>query len=73
MIGDPMTHSAARSKSAGLLKGMTEGAYFQSRPDTEPAAMNAKGDSQMMAARQSLNPLDGYQTVEYPAQVPPTG
>lgn len=66
-----MAINASRSRKAGLISGATDGKYLKDRPDTETDPMNADGDRLIKQNRQSLNPLDGYQTIEYPIPTVP--
>lgn len=59
--------------SAELEHGSVEGKYIHERPDTALSEMNAEGATIMRDNRQSLNPLNGFSTVEYPRQVNPAG
>ena len=56
---------------AGLRAGAVDGKYMHLRPDTEVSAMNAGGNRLVHENRATLNPLDGYPSVEHPAQIVP--
>lgn len=57
--------------TAGLHAGAVDGKYMHLRPDTEVSAMNAGGNSLVQENRATLNPLDGYASVEHPSQIVP--
>lgn len=66
-----MATNNSRSMKKSLLEGSTDGKYIKDRPDTETDRMNGDGDKLIKENRQSLNPLNGYQTVGYPAPIAP--
>lgn len=68
-----MAVNTSRSMNADLAAGTVDGKYIHERPDTTLDAMNAQGNRLMRENRQSLNPLNGFSSVEYPRQINPAG
>jgi hypothetical protein len=68
-----MTVRKARSETASLLEGATDGKYRKRRPNTDVAA--GMGDQTVVANRAGLHPYMNYGFInsEEPAKVNPLG
>lgn len=53
-----------------LRQGCVDGKYIQERPDT--TTVGDGGDEVVAKNRRTLNPLNGFMTVEHPVMVLPT-